>query len=164
MAKNSQFITNMHKLLDRVATFEESINVLGESINESQLLGSRQLNLVQKHLDDLEQKQSLVENYTNQSNEVVEEYLKANLKNVRSLVNNFETAIKNAFEITNQESPFQKLTNLEVISEDIKRLNETLSSYTQKEDNIISIITVIRDHVNSIKSNSDSMFDGDVEE
>lgn len=164
MANNSQFIANMHKLLDRVSTFENSINTLGESINESQLLGSRQLNLVQKHLDDLEQKQSLVENYTNQSNEVVEEYLKANLKNIRSLVNNFETAIKNAFEFTNQESPFQKLTNLEVISEEIKRLNETLSSYAQKEDDIINLISAIRDNVNSIKSDSDYMFGSDVEE
>ena len=151
MEKNSQFIASMHKLLDRVSTFESSINGLGESINDSQLLGSRQLNLVQRHLDDLDQKQSLVENYTNQSNEVVEEYLKANLKNVRSLVDSFETAVKNAFEITNQESPFQKLANLEVISEDIKRLNEMLASYTQKEEEMMNIVSAIRDDVKSLK-------------
>ncbi|WP_321518055.1 hypothetical protein [uncultured Bacteroides sp.] len=167
MEKNSQFIASMHKLLDRVSTFESSINELGESINESQLLGSKQLNLVQRHLTDLDQKQSLVENYTNQSNDVVEEYLKVNLKSVRSLVDNFETAIKNAFEITNQESPFQKLANLEVISEEIKQLNETLFLYTQKEEEFMDIVSTIRNDVKSLKSdgtNIEDSYEGDAEE
>jgi hypothetical protein len=51
-----------------------------------------------------------------------------------------------------------------VISEEIKRLNETLSSYAQKEDDIISLISAIRDNVNSIKSDSGNMFGSDVEE
>ncbi len=161
MANSTQFVTSMHKLLDRVSTFENSVNVLGESINESQLLGSRQLNLVQRHLDDLDKKQSLIENYTNQSNEMVEEYLKVNVKNVRSLVDNFETAIKNAFEITNNESPFQKLTELDIISEEIKRLNETLASYTKKEEDLINVVSNISNDVKSIRS--EAIFSNDVD-
>jgi len=166
MEKNSQFISSMHKLMDRFSTFESSINGLGESIGESQLLGSRQLNLVQRHLDDLDQKQSLVENYTNQSNEVVEEYLRTNLKSVRSLVDNFEAAVKNVFEITNQESPFQKLAKLDVISEEIKLLNETVSSFTQKEEDLMNIVSTICDDVKSLKSDvmySSDFYDSDAE-
>lgn len=161
MANSTQFVTGMHKLLDRVSTFENSVNVLGESINESQLLGSKQLNLVQRHLDDLDKKQSLIENYTNQSNEMVEDYLKANVKNVRSLVDNFETAIKNAFDITNNESPFQKLTKLDIISEEIKRLNETLASYTKKEEDLINVVSNISNDVKSIRS--ETIFSDDVD-
>jgi len=161
MANSTQFVTSMHKLLDRVSTFENSVNVLGETINESQLLGSRQLNLVQRHLDDLDKKQSLIENYTNQSNEMVEEYLKANVKHVRSLVDNFETAIKNAFEITNNDSPFQKLTKLDTISEEIKRLNETLDSYTKKEESLINVVSNISNDVKSIRS--ETIFTDDVD-
>jgi ABC-type transporter Mla subunit MlaD len=161
MANSTQFVTSMHKLLDRVSTFENSVNVLGETINESQLLGSRQLNLVQRHLDDLDKKQSLIENYTNQSNEMVEEYLKANVKHVRSLVDNFETAIRNAFEITNNDSPFQKLTKLDTISEEIKRLNETLASYTKKEEDLINVVSNISNDVKSIRS--ETIFSDDVD-
>lgn len=154
MANSTQFVTIMHKLLDRVSTFERSINELGESISDNQLLGNKQLNLVQKHLDDLDQKQSLVESYTNQSNEVVEEYLKANLKNVRSLVDNFEIAIREAFEITNHESPFQKLTYLEVITDEMKRINETLSLYAQKEEDLKNLLSGIGDDIKSLKSDN----------
>lgn len=167
MANSAEFVTTMHRLLDRVSTFEKSINELGESIGESQLLGSRQLNLVQKHLEDLDQKQSLVENYTNQSNEVVEEYLKTNVKNVRSLVSNFEIAIRNAFEITNDESPFQKLANLEVISEEIKRLNEMFSSNKQKEEELVNLIISIRNELKSIRQGdiySSDFSEGDAED
>lgn len=141
-------------LIDRVSTFERSINELGESISDNQLLGNKQLNLVQKHLDDLDQKQSLVESYTNQSNEVVEEYLKSNLKNVRSLVDNFEIAIREAFEITNHESPFQKLTYLEVITDEMKRINETLSLYAQKEEDLKNLLSGIGDDIKSLKSDN----------
>jgi hypothetical protein len=107
----------------------------------------------------------LIENYTNQSNEMVEDYLKANVKNVRTLVDNFETAIKNAFEITNNESPFQKLAKLDIISEEIKRLNETLASYTKKEEDLINVVSNISNDVKSIRSETifSDYVDNDVE-
>lgn len=151
MAGSAQFVTDVHKLLDRVSTFEESINGLGETLNEKQLLGSRQLNLVQRHLDDLDQKQSLIENYTNMSNEIVEEYLRTNLKNVRSLVDNFETAIRNAFEITTQDSPFQKLSSLDLIPKEIKKLNETLSLYADKEDSLLNLLGSISEDLKLLR-------------
>jgi len=164
MAGSAQFVTDMHKLLDRVSTFEESINGLGEALNEKQLLGSRQLNLVQRHLDDLDQKQSLIENYTNKSNEIVEEYLRTNLKNVRSLVDNFETAIRNAFEITAQDSPFQKLSSLDLIPEEIKKLNETLSLYADKENSLLSLLGSISEDLKILRDETIYPVDFDKEE
>ena len=69
--------------------------------------------------------------------------------------------IKNAFDITNNESPFQKLTKLDIISEEIKRLNETLASYTKKEEDLINVVSNISNDVKSIRS--ETIFSDDVD-
>lgn len=162
MTNSGEFVNTMHRLLDRVSTFEKSINELGESIGESQLLGNRQLTLVQKHLEDLDQKQALVEKYTNQSNEVVEEYLKANVKNVRSLVAEFEIALRNAFEITSTDSPFQKLADLETISRDVKLLSEIQAAGKQREEELVNLLASIRNEIKAIRQGD--LYIGDLPE
>ena len=52
------------------------------------------------------------------------------------------------------ESPFQKLTYLEVITDEMKRINETLSLYAQKEDDLKNLLSGIGDDIKSLKSDN----------
>lgn len=53
----------INAILDRIVTFEESINALGESISQTQLLGNSQMNLIQEQITAIQKKTDLAVSY-----------------------------------------------------------------------------------------------------
>lgn len=59
----TRLLLQINAILDRVTTFEESINALGVNIEQTQLLGNTQINAIEAQLDALKTKHNLVYRY-----------------------------------------------------------------------------------------------------
>jgi hypothetical protein len=55
----SQLVTQLNNLLNRISTFEDSINNLGTTVSETQLLGNRTIKTVELQLNAIKQKQDI---------------------------------------------------------------------------------------------------------
>lgn len=66
----TRLLQQVNAILDRVTTFEKSINALGVNIAQTQLLGNTQINAIEEQLNALKTKHSLVYRY--QDTEVTE--------------------------------------------------------------------------------------------
>jgi len=60
MSESEAVFERITAILDRVSTFEESINALGRDINQSNLLGNLEINVIREQLDDLSKKSQMV--------------------------------------------------------------------------------------------------------
>lgn len=63
----------INAILNRIVTFEESLNALGESISQTQLLGNSQMNLIQEQITAIQKKTDLAVSYQ----ELADDELKA---------------------------------------------------------------------------------------
>lgn len=63
----------INAILNRIVTFEESLNALGESISQTQLLGNSQMNLIQEQITAIQKKTDLTVSYQ----ELADDELKA---------------------------------------------------------------------------------------
>ena len=63
----------INAILNRIVTFEESLNALGESISQTQLLGNSQMNLIQEQITAIQKKTDLAISYQ----ELADDELKA---------------------------------------------------------------------------------------
>lgn len=63
----------INTILNRIVTFEESLNALGESISQTQLLGNSQMNLIQEQITAIQKKTDLAVSYQ----ELADDELKA---------------------------------------------------------------------------------------
>lgn len=63
----------INAILKRIVTFEESLNALGESISQTQLLGNSQMNLIQEQITAIRKKTDLAVSYQ----ELADDELKA---------------------------------------------------------------------------------------
>ena len=73
MSVPERVFEKINAILNRIVTFEESINALGESISQTQLLGNSQMNLIQEQITAIQKKTDLAISYQ----ELADDELKA---------------------------------------------------------------------------------------
>ena len=73
MSVPERVFEKINAILNRIVTFEESLNALGESISQTQLLGNRQMNLIQEQITAIQKKTDLAISYQ----ELADDELKA---------------------------------------------------------------------------------------
>ena len=73
MSVPERVFEKINAILNRIVTFEESLNALGESISQTQLLGNSQMNLIQEQITAIQKKTDLAVSYQ----ELADEELKA---------------------------------------------------------------------------------------
>ena len=73
MSVPERVFEKINAILNRIVTFEESLNALGESISQTQLLGNSQMNLIQEQITAIQKKTDLAISYQ----ELADEELKA---------------------------------------------------------------------------------------
>ncbi len=72
----------INAILNRIVTFEESLNALGESISQTQLLGNSQMNLIQEQITAIQKKTDLTVSYQ----ELADDELKAVYENQKNAI------------------------------------------------------------------------------
>lgn len=106
----------LNVILERVTTFENSVNTLGASIAQTQMLGNSELTLIQEHLDNIKRKDAIAVEYQETANEE----LKALFDTETAIIQNLQHQYTSAIESHSDE--FGKL--MEQVAEAIKQKKE----------------------------------------
>lgn len=113
----------LNVILERVTTFENSVNTLGASIAQTQMLGNSELTLIQEHLDNIKRKDAIAVEYQETANEE----LKALFDTETAIIQNLQHQYTSAIESHSDE--FVKL--MEQVAEAIKQKKEVFMQTLQ---------------------------------
>ena len=150
----------LNNILERVSTFEDSVNVLGESIAQTQMLGNSEMTLIKEHLDNIKRKDAIATEYQETANDELKSLFDTELNTIkvlqekytsavdeygegfRELMNKITDAIKakkeefmqtlqDAFDIAELNTEFAHLNRLPEIKEQIKALNVSVDNFSE---------------------------------
>lgn len=145
-------------ILERVTTFEESINALGVNIAATQMLGNSEMALIQEHLANIKRKDAIAAEYQETANEELKALFDTEIKTIQELHRQYTSAIEthgdefkvlmdqvaeaivqkkrefmltlqDAFDLTELQTEFAHLKQLPEIQEKIGSLNTTVDSF-----------------------------------
>lgn len=133
----TRLLQQVNAILDRVTTFEKSINALGVNIAQTQLLGNTQINAIEEQLNALKAKHSLVCRYQDTEVEELEKIYEEQSKAVMDLSDAFKRVVaQNKDDIETAMGDFKKAYDEVVrtcktgvqqkLDEFIEALNKTL--------------------------------------
>lgn len=133
----TRLLQQVNAILDRVTTFENSINALGVNIEQTQLLGNTQINAIEEQLNALKTKHSLVYRYQDTEVEELEKIYEEQSKAVMDLSDAFKRVVaQNKDDIETAMGDFKKAYDEVVrtcktgvqqkLDEFIEALNKTL--------------------------------------
>lgn len=89
----TRLLQQVNAILDRVTTFEKSINALGVNIEQTQLLGNTQINAIEEQLNALKTKHNLVYRYQDTEVEELDKIYKEQSKAVMDLSDAFKRVV-----------------------------------------------------------------------
>lgn len=105
----TRLLQQVNSILDRVTTFEQSINALGVNIAQTQLLGNTQINAIEEQLNALKTKHSLVYRYQDTEVEELDKIYKEQSKAVADLSDAFKRVVaQNKDDIETAMGDFKK--------------------------------------------------------
>lgn len=133
----TRLLQQVNAILDRVTTFEKSINALGVNIEQTQLLGNTQINAIEEQLNALKTKHSLVYRYQDTEVEELDKIYKEQSEAVMNLSDAFKRVVaQNEDDIKTAMGDFKKAYDEVVrtcktgvqqkLDEFIEALNKTL--------------------------------------
>ena len=133
----TRLLQQVNAILDRVTTFEKSINALGVNIAQTQLLDNTQINAIEEQLNALKTKHSLVYRYQDTEVEELDKIYKEQSKAVMELSDAFKRVVaQNKDDIETAMGDFKKAYDEVVrtcktgvqqkLDEFIEALNKTL--------------------------------------
>ena len=115
----------LNSILDRFSTFEDSINGLGVSLNQTQLLGNKQLHEIEEQMTAIKKKQKIAMRYLDMADGRLEDMFKIQLDNIQKLNDIFERSLGS------YSSNFELI--LESLTEQIKqRRAELLAAFEER--------------------------------
>lgn len=89
----TNLLQQINAILDRVTTFEKSINALGVNIAQTQLLGNTQINAIEEQLNALNAKHRLVSGYQETQVEELDKIYQDQSKAVKDLSDAFKRVV-----------------------------------------------------------------------
>lgn len=158
-------VLQLNRILDRITTFEQNINALGENIAQTKMLGNQELLLIQKHLESFEEKKQLADRFLDTSNEELELLFREQGKLVKALFDNYQQQMENerdelsafvretmqiitkkkndllthlekAFDVGNVNAMFSHLKSLPEIEEKLEEIEKGIIRNEQLEQHI----------------------------
>ena len=89
----TRLLQQINEVLNRVTTFEQSINALGVNIAQTQLLGNTQINAIEEQLNALKAKHRLVSGYQETQVEELDKIYQEQSKAVKDLSDSFRRVV-----------------------------------------------------------------------
>jgi hypothetical protein len=151
MANANQFVGIIEKILNRIKTFEESINKLGERINTSEFLGNEVLRRIDINLNYLDQQFELLKDHEHTSSDEIKAHFTRQYHEIQLLVYNIEKEIREALNFNIEDNPLQKLHLLEGIETSIGELNKKINFNGEFKD-ISDNVSTTKDDIQLIKN------------
>lgn len=144
----SEIAKLLHNTINRLQKFEENLNLVGEGLVQSDIVGSQLLRQVERQVFELESKHNLIKEYAFKHEDQFKEYLETAKHDLTTLTRSIETAFKEAFDFGFEGNLLTKLTYLEDIDGQVNELNnrvETLSHKIENSSTSQDIISAIKD-------------------
>lgn len=163
----------LNSILDRITTFEGSINQLGARLEKEQMVGNSTINLINKQLDAIEQKNRVALNYSAVADDELQELYKKQIGVIKTLNDNYSVAISNhadefddmlnqihhrldekwglfvsaldnSFNLSDINTDFNYLKKLETIANQLASIQQLVKeSYASLQENIGSSVDLI---------------------
>ena len=93
MSVPERVFEKINAILSRIVTFEESINALGKSISQTQLLGNNQMNLIQEQITAIQKKTDMAVSYQELADEELKAIYETQKKAIKQLNEKYCAAI-----------------------------------------------------------------------
>lgn len=94
MAIPERVFDKVNGILNRIITFENSINALGENISQTQLLGNNQMNLIEEQITAIQKKTNLAISYQETTDEKLQQIYEEQAKAINSINAQYRAAIQ----------------------------------------------------------------------
>lgn len=88
-----QVAAEVNAILDRIRTFEQNINGLGENIAHTQMVGSALVQQIKENITAIRSKQKVAENYSDTANKKLEAYFESQKKEVGRIMQKYNEAL-----------------------------------------------------------------------
>lgn len=184
-----ELVMKVNSILDRITTFEASINNLGESIAQTQLIGNDTINLINEQLNGIKRKGRIADRYLtiadgkledlyNRQVSVIgamnrnyEEAIRGHIQGFDRLIENstnefkqrhedFKKAIDEKFNIAEVHDDFSNLRRLNDISQQLNKLNDLEKAFTKYQASLNEIKSEVEDIKEIAKSANGGFFGG----
>lgn len=152
-----RFVQKVSDLLDRISTFEESVNRLGQNINTNEFLGNEVLIRIDKNLKYLDQQSELLIQHSNDSTSGLKEHFKAELEKIQRLTQTIQSEIEKALDFNIDRNPLMKLSNLDDIKGSLESLNGLFSTNGESTSEIAMAIKSLNSLVSTYKQIADEL-------
>lgn len=119
-------VQTINSIMNRVSTFEKSINDLGENINTNQFLGSEVLKRIDSNLVFLDKQFELLKRHELTSSDQIESHFKKQYRTIEILTENIKQSVEDALTINIKDNPFQKLIILESLDTQLQSINDKI--------------------------------------
>lgn len=120
-------VLTIDSILNRIKTFEDSLNNLGESMNQSHFLGNELLKRVDANLKYLNDKFELLKHYEDASLAETETYFKNKYEDIQRLTDGIKREVETALDVKIENNPLQKLHLLEAIDKHMEEIKEKVN-------------------------------------
>ena len=94
MAIPERVFEKINAILSRITTFEDSINTLGKDIAQTQLMGNKEMNLIEEQITAIKKKTNLAIAYQETTDEQLKEIYKVQAKAIDDINAKYRTAIQ----------------------------------------------------------------------
>lgn len=126
--KDASLVVNtIQGIMDRVKSFEISINNLGENISTKEYLGNETLQRIDKNLSYLDKQYELLKQHGVESSDKIEDFFMSESKRISNLTTTIVKEVQEALSIDVASNPFQKLLLLESVDNQLKNMNELIT-------------------------------------
>lgn len=156
-------VEKLNAILDRIITFEDSINNLGTALDQTELVSNKTINSIEAHLQSIQAKNDLSEAYVDMSNDKLNDLMEGHRKAMEDLYNCYHNLLakheahlaetidsvdeemlkareiligklSNAFDLISLQGEFAHLARLPEIKEALNGLQSWASSLPGKLD------------------------------
>lgn len=141
--RTASFVNTIESIMDRVKTFEDSINRLGERIDNADYMGSDLLKKVERKMNELDSQYEVLKQHSQHSLSDINEFFEKEYGKVKELVGHIRNEVERALDFNIDNNPLQKLLLLEKLNElnklqDIANLNQQTVSGIEAISNEIA--------------------------
>lgn len=127
----------INQILDRIVKFENSINKLGETLNNREILGNDIVESIRKQVSAIQKKQTIADSYLQQADNKLEDLYSAQTQSIENLNNKYKEAISGHIEGFEQ-----------MLSAQTQELKNRHSAFMQAIEERLSIEDVRKEFVN----------------
>lgn len=123
-----QFVSTIENILNRIKSFEDSINSLGDNINTKEYLGNEVLKRIDKNLGYLDNQFELLKRHSQDTTADLSDFFNDEKEKIAELSQKIQNYITEAFDPKIENNPFQKLLLLEPMDNNLISIKEKISS------------------------------------